>query len=233
MGFRFRKSLRIAPGVRLNLSPSGVSTSVGPRGASVTFSRRGTYANLGLPGTGMSWRGRIDGGHGRSEKLRQKKPSDLATKTFASATPAETAGETALASALSHARMRRPYCNGLVEPQETSVPSNPHPAQANLLLEGRIDRSQFLVGSIGLSGSLFFLAWLRDTYPSDFSADGFLLGMLVLAAVAAFLVACRSRSAGFPPVLALVSMGAAAWLMPTLLPLMLLALLVAPKRQSR
>lgn len=60
MGFRFRRSVTIIPGVRLNFSTSGVSTSIGPRGASMTFSERGTYANLGLPGTGFSYRTRID-----------------------------------------------------------------------------------------------------------------------------------------------------------------------------
>ena len=54
MGFRFRKSINIIPGVRLNLSNGAPSLSVGTRGASVSFGSRGTYANLGLPGTGLS-----------------------------------------------------------------------------------------------------------------------------------------------------------------------------------
>lgn len=54
MGFRFRKSINIIPGVRLNLSNGAPSLSVGPRGASVSFGSRGTYANLGLPGTGQA-----------------------------------------------------------------------------------------------------------------------------------------------------------------------------------
>jgi hypothetical protein len=61
MGFRFRKSISICPGVRLNLGKSGVSSlSVGPRGASVSIGKRGTHANLGLPGTGVSYRTRLD-----------------------------------------------------------------------------------------------------------------------------------------------------------------------------
>jgi hypothetical protein len=60
MGFRFRRSVRIMPGVRLNFGKRGVSTTVGRRGASVTFGKRGTYANVGLPGTGMSYRERLD-----------------------------------------------------------------------------------------------------------------------------------------------------------------------------
>ncbi|GHL51031.1 hypothetical protein ECZU29_58810 [Escherichia coli] len=61
MGFRFRKSINIIPGVRLNLSNGAPSLSVGPRGASVSFGSRGTYANLGLPGTGLSYRTRRSG----------------------------------------------------------------------------------------------------------------------------------------------------------------------------
>lgn len=55
MGFRFRKSLKIAPGVRLNLSKSGVSASVGGRGATVNVSKRGTRTTVGIPGTGLSY----------------------------------------------------------------------------------------------------------------------------------------------------------------------------------
>jgi uncharacterized protein DUF4236 len=33
MGFRFRRSFRLMPGIRMNVSKSGVSTSFGSRGA--------------------------------------------------------------------------------------------------------------------------------------------------------------------------------------------------------
>lgn len=55
MGFRFRRSVRIAPGLRLNLSKSGGSVSVGRRGATVNLSGRGTRTTVGLPGTGISY----------------------------------------------------------------------------------------------------------------------------------------------------------------------------------
>jgi Protein of unknown function (DUF4236) len=55
MGFRFSRRIRILPGVRLNLSKSGVSTSIGGRGAWLTFGKRGTRATVGLPGTGLSY----------------------------------------------------------------------------------------------------------------------------------------------------------------------------------
>lgn len=52
---RFRKSVKIMPGVRLNLSKSGVSTSIGGRGATVNVGKRGIRSTLSVPGTGLSW----------------------------------------------------------------------------------------------------------------------------------------------------------------------------------
>jgi Protein of unknown function (DUF4236) len=60
MGLRFRRSVRLFPGVRLNFSRSGVSTSIGVRGATMTLGPRGAYANVGIPGSGLSYRTRLD-----------------------------------------------------------------------------------------------------------------------------------------------------------------------------
>lgn len=54
MGWRFRNSIRLMPGVRLNISKSGISTSLGPRGATLNIGKRGTRATVGLPGSGIS-----------------------------------------------------------------------------------------------------------------------------------------------------------------------------------
>jgi hypothetical protein len=59
MGFRFRRSIKIAKGFRLNVSGSGLSLSVGGRGATMNFSSRGTRATIGIPGTGISWSGKV------------------------------------------------------------------------------------------------------------------------------------------------------------------------------
>ena len=59
---RFRKSVRICKGIRLNFSGSGVSMSMGVRGASVTLGKTGVYANYGIPGTGLYNRVKIAGG---------------------------------------------------------------------------------------------------------------------------------------------------------------------------
>lgn len=58
---RFRKSIRIMKGVRVNFSKSGMSLSAGVRGASINVGSRGTYLNTGIPGTGLYDRQRIGG----------------------------------------------------------------------------------------------------------------------------------------------------------------------------
>ncbi|WP_417250552.1 DUF4236 domain-containing protein [Celeribacter sp.] len=55
MAFRFQKRIKIAPGVRLNVSKSGVSTSLGGRGGTVNLSSKGVRTTVGIPGTGLSW----------------------------------------------------------------------------------------------------------------------------------------------------------------------------------
>ncbi len=67
MGFRFRKSIQIIPGLKLNIGKNGVSTTIGMRGLSVTSGKKGQYINLGIPGTGISYREKI----GSSQTHRQ------------------------------------------------------------------------------------------------------------------------------------------------------------------
>ena len=55
MGLRFRRSVKIIPGVRLNFSKSGTSLSLGGRGFTTNISKRGTKTTVGLPGTGISY----------------------------------------------------------------------------------------------------------------------------------------------------------------------------------
>lgn len=53
MRIRFRRSVKLAPGVRLNLSKGGVGVSVGRRGARIGIGPRGVYTSFGIPGTGL------------------------------------------------------------------------------------------------------------------------------------------------------------------------------------
>ena len=51
MGLGFRKSLKLAPGIRLNLARRSAGVSVGPRGAKVSANTRGQRR------ASLSWRG--------------------------------------------------------------------------------------------------------------------------------------------------------------------------------
>ncbi|MBW2602689.1 MAG: DUF4236 domain-containing protein [Deltaproteobacteria bacterium] len=73
MAIRFRRSVKIIPGVRLNFGKRGMSVSAGVRGATVTAGKRGVYGNVGIPGTGLSFREKIDG------KSRSASPKKVST----------------------------------------------------------------------------------------------------------------------------------------------------------
>jgi len=66
MALRFRRSIKLAPGLRLHLSGGGASLTVGPRGASVNFGSRGAFLNSGIPGTGLYSRSRLGGAPSRA-----------------------------------------------------------------------------------------------------------------------------------------------------------------------
>lgn len=56
MGFRFRKGVRIAPGLRLNITKHGISSlSLGGKGLTYNIGKKGTRATGGLPGSGLSY----------------------------------------------------------------------------------------------------------------------------------------------------------------------------------
>jgi hypothetical protein len=61
MSFRFRKSVKLLPGVRLNISKSGISTSIGTKGATVNIKKgRKAKVTVGVPGTGISYTSSLD-----------------------------------------------------------------------------------------------------------------------------------------------------------------------------
>lgn len=68
MALRFRKSIKLAPGIRWNLSGSGSSWTFGPRGASIGVGKRGSFLNTGIPGTGLSSRSRVSAPSSRSPR---------------------------------------------------------------------------------------------------------------------------------------------------------------------
>lgn len=74
MAWNFRRRVKILPGVTLNFSKKGVSTTVGVKGANINFGKRGTYLNTGIPGTGLYKREKI-GGSMPNSHITQNEPN--------------------------------------------------------------------------------------------------------------------------------------------------------------
>ena len=56
MSVRFRRSIKICKGLRVNLNKNSVGLSVGPRGLGYTFNSKGRKTvHAGIPGTGLSY----------------------------------------------------------------------------------------------------------------------------------------------------------------------------------
>lgn len=55
MPWRFRRSIKILPGVRWNISKRGSSITIGGRGLKTTLGRGGVRHTMGIPGTGLSF----------------------------------------------------------------------------------------------------------------------------------------------------------------------------------
>jgi hypothetical protein len=74
MAIRFRKSIKLAPGIRMNLSGAGVGWTLGPRGATVGISKRGARLNTSFMGFSSSQK---MSGPSRSSSPAIKKPSSI------------------------------------------------------------------------------------------------------------------------------------------------------------
>lgn len=71
MGLRFRKSIKIAPGIKLNLGKKSSSITFGGKGARYTINSKGKRtASVGIPGTGLSYSASTT----KKKKDRKSKP---------------------------------------------------------------------------------------------------------------------------------------------------------------
>lgn len=74
MGLRFRKSFKIAPGVKVNLNKKSAGVTIGTKGAHYTVNTSGKRtASVGLPGTGLSYSTTSGGGKKGSKRKATKK----------------------------------------------------------------------------------------------------------------------------------------------------------------
>jgi hypothetical protein len=78
MGFlRFRRSIKIGPGIRWNIGKKSTSFSIGPRGLKLTAGSRGVRTTVGIPGTGISYTSELGRHHGH----HTAQPLDPATSS--------------------------------------------------------------------------------------------------------------------------------------------------------
>ncbi|OCL86268.1 DUF4236 domain-containing protein [Arcobacter porcinus] len=76
MALRFRKSIKILPGIRVNISSKGTSLNVGPRGSSISIGKQGVYSNTSIPGIGISFRKKISNNIKTERALKQQRLSE-------------------------------------------------------------------------------------------------------------------------------------------------------------
>jgi hypothetical protein len=72
--FRFRRSIKLFPGVRWNFGKKSTSLSIGGRGAHYTMGTSGSRFTVGIPGTGLSYTD-IHSSHTRVSKRHAGIPS--------------------------------------------------------------------------------------------------------------------------------------------------------------
>lgn len=61
MGLRFQKRIRLFKGLTINLSKTGTSWTIGGPGASINLKDGKATGNVGIPGTGLSYRRKLTG----------------------------------------------------------------------------------------------------------------------------------------------------------------------------
>ncbi len=82
MSLRFRRTLKIAPGIRLNFNKDSVGVSLGPRGAHYTMNSKGRRTvSAGIPGTGLYSVETLNAGTrtSRSATAQQSVPENFVT----------------------------------------------------------------------------------------------------------------------------------------------------------
>lgn len=67
MGWRFRQSFKVIPGLRLNLSRSGLSASIGGAPFTLNIGPHGVTGTEAIPGTGISYREHVNFAQPRHE----------------------------------------------------------------------------------------------------------------------------------------------------------------------
>lgn len=82
MGFKFRKSVKIAPGVKLNLNKKSVGVTFGGKGAHYTVNSSGKKTtSMGVPGTGLYYSNTSNGTSSSDDKKHDMKGGNTQMKS--------------------------------------------------------------------------------------------------------------------------------------------------------
>lgn len=139
MGLRFRKSVKIAPGVRLNISKKSVGISAGVKGYRKSINSSGRVTtSIGVPGTGVSYV--------KTENLKSKKKKTVSSRVSSTATAASSSASSP-AAAPAPAKVQK----AAVQPKE-KLP------KTTAVLQERPDASFVVFGVVALAGAVFLFA---------------------------------------------------------------------------
>ena len=90
MGFRFRKSIKVAPGVKLNVGKKSVGVSVGGKYGGVSVnSKTGTRARVSAPGTGLSYTSKIGSPPSKNNSEKNTVPKSTRQKSSSAGSTAD------------------------------------------------------------------------------------------------------------------------------------------------
>lgn len=137
MGLRFRKSVKIAPGVRLNISKKSVGISAGVKGYRKSINSSGRVTtSIGVPGTGVSYV--------KTENLKSKKKKTVSNRASSTAAVANS-------SVVTPASVSSKVHKAAVQPKE-KLP------KTMAVLQERPDASFVVFGVVALAGAVFLFA---------------------------------------------------------------------------
>lgn len=139
MGLRFRKSVKIAPGVRLNISKKSVGISAGVKGYRKSINSSGRVTtSIGVPGAGVSYI--------KTENLKNKKKKTVSSRVSSTAAAASSSASSP-AAAPAPAKVQK----AAAQPKEK-------PPKTTAVLQERPDGSFVAFGVVALAGAVFLFA---------------------------------------------------------------------------
>lgn len=203
MGARFRKSFKLFPGARVNLSKGGVSVSFGGPGATLNVSKRGIRGTVGMPGTGLSASQLVQfesGGSSTPATLPHAAPSHWQPGTWGASVEHFKSGPTASLTSESLASLRELLCTADAQKTDAIRASEVGRADVSRLEREKYWKSFFPIAWM-FKGRLAevqeqlsakeeelqdLAAWVEVSgAPLDFDLDG-VIGEAYTALVAAF-----------------------------------------------